>query len=70
MNATGIGLPDRPQATDFGHPPINTFRLRAYADSSMFQSIRERRWARTSDDVPHLTGQLPTSFGDLLEVKE
>jgi NAD(P)H dehydrogenase (quinone) len=37
-----------------------------YAYSSMFASIREQRWARTSDDVATLTGRAPTPLRTLL----
>jgi NAD(P)H dehydrogenase (quinone) len=37
-----------------------------YAYSSMFQSIREHRWASISDEVSRLTGRSPTPFGEFL----
>ncbi|MGH3456464.1 MAG: NAD(P)H-binding protein [Nocardioidaceae bacterium] len=37
-----------------------------YAYSSMFASVREQRWARTTDEVARLTGRAPTSLGDTL----
>ncbi|HEU0285599.1 MAG TPA: NAD(P)H-binding protein [Nocardioidaceae bacterium] len=37
-----------------------------YAYSSMFASVREQRWARTSDEVATLTGREPTSLAEKL----
>ena len=37
-----------------------------YAYSSMFASVREQRWARTSDEVATLTGREPTSLAQTL----
>jgi NAD(P)H dehydrogenase (quinone) len=37
-----------------------------YAYSSMFASVREQRWARTTDEVATLTGRAPTSLRILL----
>lgn len=37
-----------------------------YAYSSMFASVRDNRWARTSDEVATLTGRAPTSLRTLL----
>jgi NAD(P)H dehydrogenase (quinone) len=37
-----------------------------YAFSTMFDSIREQRWASVSDEVSLLTGRLPTSVRDVL----
>jgi NAD(P)H dehydrogenase (quinone) len=37
-----------------------------YAYSTMFDSIREQRWARVSDEVRRLTGRLPARLGDLV----
>lgn len=37
-----------------------------YAYSSMFASVREQRWARTSDEVATLTGREPTSLAETL----
>jgi NAD(P)H dehydrogenase (quinone) len=37
-----------------------------YAFSTMFGSVRERRWEGVSGEVLRLTGQPPASFGDML----
>jgi NAD(P)H dehydrogenase (quinone) len=37
-----------------------------YAFSSMFESIREQRWAAISDEVHRLTGRPPAALRDLL----
>lgn len=38
----------------------------AYAYASMFASIREHRWERTSDEIELLTGRTPIALGDVL----
>ena len=37
-----------------------------YAFSTMFESIRQRRWASVTDEVARLTGRRPLSIRDLL----
>jgi NAD(P)H dehydrogenase (quinone) len=38
----------------------------AHAFSSMFESVRQGRWATVTDEVARLTGRRPLSIGDLL----
>jgi NAD(P)H dehydrogenase (quinone) len=37
-----------------------------YAFSSMFDSVREQRWASVSAEVFRITGRAPISLGDVL----
>lgn len=41
-----------------------------YAYSSMFASVREQRWAGTSDEVATLTGRDPTSLAETLRTPQ
>jgi NAD(P)H dehydrogenase (quinone) len=41
-----------------------------YAFSTMFDSVREQRWASVSEEVFRLTGRPPTSLRNLLDQRK